>query len=125
MRAAILILILHSPFSTLHMPQRGVTPFSMEKLSYWLLFFLILHSPRRCDNPYYNTTLHDQTFWFKTPSFIRLRYSIIRHIESMLCHIKEVILMESNYSPPSINVTLINVNSLYLLTKSYSPHIAN
>jgi hypothetical protein len=26
-------------------PQRGVTPFSMEKLSYWLLFFLILHSP--------------------------------------------------------------------------------
>ena len=29
------------------------------------------------------------------------------------------------YSPPSINVTLINVNSLYLLTKSYSPHIAN
>jgi hypothetical protein len=29
------------------------------------------------------------------------------------------------YSPPSINVTLINVNSLYLLTKLYSPHIAN
>jgi hypothetical protein len=31
----------------------------------------------------------------------------------------------SHYSPSSINVTLINVNSLYLLTKSYSPHIAN
>ena len=29
------------------------------------------------------------------------------------------------YNPPSINVTLINVNSLYLLTKLYSPHIAN
>ena len=29
------------------------------------------------------------------------------------------------YSPPSINVTFINVNSLYLLTKLYSPHIAN
>jgi hypothetical protein len=29
------------------------------------------------------------------------------------------------YSPPSINVTLINVNLLYLLTKSYSPHTAN
>jgi hypothetical protein len=29
------------------------------------------------------------------------------------------------YSPSSINVTLINVNSLYLLTKSYPPHIAN
>jgi len=39
---------LHSPFSILHSPrrpQRGVTPFSTEKLSYWLLFFLILHSP--------------------------------------------------------------------------------
>jgi hypothetical protein len=31
----------------------------------------------------------------------------------------------SAYSPPSINVTLTNVNSLYLLTKSYSPHIVN
>ena len=29
------------------------------------------------------------------------------------------------YSPPSINITLINVNSLYLLTKSYFPPIAN
>ena len=29
------------------------------------------------------------------------------------------------YSPPSINATLINVNSLYSLTKAYSPHIAN
>ena len=29
------------------------------------------------------------------------------------------------YSPPSINVTLRNVNSLYLLIKLYSPHIAN
>ena len=29
-------------------------------------------------------------------------------------------------SPPSINdVTLITVNLLYLLTKSYSPHFAN
>ena len=28
-----------------------------------------------------------------------------------------------HYSPPSINVTLINVNSLYLLTISYSLHI--
>ena len=35
----------HFPFSILHRPQRGVTPFFMEKLSYWLLFFLILHSP--------------------------------------------------------------------------------
>ena len=37
------------PFSIVHSPrrpQRGVTPFSMEKQSYWLLFFLILHSPR-------------------------------------------------------------------------------
>ena len=37
------------PFSILHSPrrpQRGVTPFSMEKQSYWLLFFLILHSLR-------------------------------------------------------------------------------
>jgi hypothetical protein len=41
----------HSPFSILHGPQTGITPFSIEKLSYWLLFFLILHSPRRCDNP--------------------------------------------------------------------------
>ena len=32
--------ILHSPRAT-----KGVTPFSMEKLAYWLLFFLILHSP--------------------------------------------------------------------------------
>ena len=45
--------IVHSPFSLLHGPQRGVTPFFMEKLSYWLLFFLILHSLRKCDNPYY------------------------------------------------------------------------
>jgi hypothetical protein len=44
---------------SLRRPQRGVTPFSMEKLSYWLLFFLILHSSRthsptseKCDNPY-------------------------------------------------------------------------
>ena len=29
------------------------------------------------------------------------------------------------YNPPSMKVTLININSLYLLTKSYSPHIAN
>jgi hypothetical protein len=34
----------HSPFSILQGPQRGVTPFSREKQSYWLLFFLILHS---------------------------------------------------------------------------------
>ena len=33
--------------------------------------------------------------------------------------------MESVTVHPLINVTLINVNSLYLLTKSYSPHIAN
>ena len=32
----------HSPFSTGH--NRGLTPFSMEKLSCWLLYFLILHS---------------------------------------------------------------------------------
>jgi hypothetical protein len=32
---------------------------------------------------------------------------------------------QSIYSPPSINVTLMNVNSLSLLTKSYFPHIAN
>ena len=30
-----------------------------------------------------------------------------------------------SYSQPSIHVTLITVNSLYLLTNSYSPHIAN
>ena len=39
-------------FSILREPRRGVTPFSMEKRSSWLLFFLILHSPRRCDNPW-------------------------------------------------------------------------
>jgi hypothetical protein len=40
------IYILHSPRTILREPERGVTPFSSEKLSYWLLFFLILHSPR-------------------------------------------------------------------------------
>jgi hypothetical protein len=49
--ACLLFLTWRSPFSILHPPfseraQRSVTPFSTEKLSYWLLFFLILHSPR-------------------------------------------------------------------------------
>ena len=36
-----------------------------------------------------------------------------------------IALLDCHYSPPLINVTLIIVNSLYLLTKLYSPHIAN
>jgi hypothetical protein len=43
MRAAMVIPILHSPFSILYGPQRGVTPFSMEKLI--VLAPLFPHSP--------------------------------------------------------------------------------
>ena len=35
--------------------------------------------------------LRDQTFQFKTPSFIRLRHSIMRSSESLFCHITEVL----------------------------------
>jgi hypothetical protein len=40
--ASLLFLTRRSP----RRPQKGITPFSMQKLSYWLLFFLILHSLR-------------------------------------------------------------------------------
>ena len=40
---------------------------------------------------YYDTFLCDQDFEFKTPSFMRLRHSIMRHLESPFCHIKEVV----------------------------------
>ena len=38
---------------------------------------------------------------------------------------KEMLKDHNMYSPPSINVTLKNVNSFYFLTISYSPYIAN
>ena len=40
-----------------------------------------------------NTThfLRDQTFYSKTSSFIRLQHSIMQHLESPFCHIKEVV----------------------------------
>ena len=42
--------------------------------------------------PRYNDTfLRDQTFWSKTPSFIQLRHSTMRHLKSPFCHIKEVV----------------------------------
>jgi hypothetical protein len=39
---------------------------------------------------YYDTFLHDQTFKFKSPSFIQLRHSIMRHLKSPFC-IREVV----------------------------------
>ena len=38
---------------------------------------------------YYDTFWRDQTFQFKTPSSIRLRHLIMRHLEFSFCHIKE------------------------------------
>jgi hypothetical protein len=36
-------------------------------------------------------------FGSKTPSFIRLWHSIMRHLESMFCHIKEVVNVENSF----------------------------
>ena len=52
------------------------------------LTLLVRHSFIRHPR-YYNTFLRNQTFLFKTPSFIRLRHSIIRYLELVFCHIKE------------------------------------
>ena len=40
---------------------------------------------------YYDTILHNQTFHFKIPSFIRLQHLIMQHLESPFCHMKEVV----------------------------------
>ena len=56
---------LHFPVSILREPQRGVTPFSMDKLFYWLLFSSfsilqepILHSPKGVTTPIGILTQH-------------------------------------------------------------------
>ena len=60
------------------------------------------------DDPLDELYLYVRRLWTKTTSMD----------ESLCCHLCN--------SPPSINVTLINVNSLYyLLTELYSPRIAN
>ena len=51
-----------------------------------LIWHLFIWHPR-----YYDTFLRDHTFQFKTPSFIWLRYSIMRHLESPCCHIKKIV----------------------------------
>ena len=45
-------------------------------------------------------------FWFQTPSFTRLRHSIMRHLESPFCHTKEVL----NVKLPFTYVMYIEIN---------------
>ena len=93
--------ILHSP----RRPQRGITPFSMQKLSYWLLFFLVLHSPtsekvwqpllmksNSCelpppegDNSPWTKRLFIPACVLKNPAFISMKYLDIEEGEIALC----------------------------------------
>ena len=65
-------------------------PISSPPLYMYTLTSLMRHSIIR-DPRYYDTFLGDWPFQFKTPSFIQLRHSIVRHLESMFCHIEEVV----------------------------------
>ena len=53
---------------------------------------------------YYDTFLRDQTFQFKTPSFIQLvRHLIIQHLESPFCYTKQV-----------VNVSILFIYVMYI-----------
>ena len=47
---------------------------------------LIQHLLTRHPHQYYDTFLHDHTFQFTTPSFMRLRRLIMRRLEPSFCH---------------------------------------
>ena len=67
-----------------------------------LIWHLFLRHPW-----YYDTFWHDQTFKFKTPSFIRPRHSIMRHLESPLCHVKEVVNAKNSFHLYYVHLTYI------------------